>query len=154
MKKCSSSRFDPCGEPIRLCSVPDFLSRKARSITKQAVGLQLGNGTMYVARRSRNQSRKCQGTTELWRDRIMGFYWSNMLLKTESLTQRAQRPQRKKEFRRSEQQSPSLSLSDLCGLCVRSIRCWLHLHKQSCQDCRNVTDSVAVQRAHSGNRVG
>jgi energy-converting hydrogenase Eha subunit G len=41
---------------------------------------------------------KGQGATELWRGRIVGFTGANILLKPESLTQRAQRPQ-SQEFR-------------------------------------------------------
>jgi len=42
-----------------------------------------------------------QGATELWRDRIMGFYWSKHSTKNGKLTQTAQRG----EARRSRNQS-------------------------------------------------
>ena len=43
------------------------------------------------------RERQNYGGTESW-----DFYWSNMLLKTESLTQRAQRPQRKGGIEKNE----------------------------------------------------
>src|SRR5260370_29847813 len=79
------------------------------------------------------RERQNHGGTESW-----DFTGVNILLRTESLTQRAQRPQRKKEVRRPEEQ-------DKFGASERL----LHLHKKSCRDCKNVTDCSAKER---GNR--